>query len=358
MAKNILIIDDEEEILFLLSLALEKENYSVKKALNFKEALSILEGEGFDIILMDYYLPEINGVEISKIIYEKGIKTPVILFTAAELENLKEALPPNIVDVLKKPFNIDDVIEHLNKTLKMKEYLQEISSGNKKEDKGGGEFDEIVSLERLGQLKKVIAQLNHTIKNALQTISTNVELIEKGYVNGEELVHCINSIKRKIAFIKEELDLLKHVEELTVTAHFSLKNCIRDVLRELKAEIKKKDIYIKTDFMKRLPLYYGQKAIVYRMLKNLFFFLINCSAPSGRLEIGLYLHQQLYFIEINQSGMSPYCESVLELFNSDFSEKVGELAKVVLLLKEIGGKINFSITEDASLNVKLSFPAH
>lgn len=361
MKKSILLVEDDAEILTLISLAVGRAGYIVEKASYYKEALAILEkNPSIDVILMDYYLPEVDGLSLSKTIYDRGLKIPIILFTAAELEQLRDKLPENIVDSIKKPFNIDDIIEKLDKTIKMKEYffnIQKKQSLEKKEEIHRNLTD-LVYTEKAESLKTLISQLSHHIKNALQTISTNIELLERGYIEEDDRARCFQSIKRKIEDIRNDLDVLKHPEELNTLSHFSLKNCIKDILRELKTEIKKKEIYVKTDFMKKLPLYYGKKRVFYVMFKDLLIFLINCIPDFGKLEISLSNHQQEYFLEIFQSGINQECDSSLKFFDMNFGEKGIGLARVVLNLKELRGKINLSILDSGVINIKISFPMH
>ncbi|GAB4438276.1 MAG: hypothetical protein OHK0040_09730 [bacterium] len=361
MEKRVLLVEDDTEILTLLSLALGRVGYIVEKATDYREALEVLGKETKpDVILMDYYLPEVDGISLARTISDKNFNIPVILFTAAELEQIKHNMPPNIIDTIKKPFNIDDIIEKLDKTIKMKNYF---FKAQKSEPSGKQEYEkdnltDLIFTEKAESLKNLLSQLSHHIKNALQTISTNIELLEKGYIEDKDRVRCFNSIKKKIEDIRNDLDVLKHPQEFNTLSRFSLKNCIRDVLHELRSEIKKKDVYIKTDFMKKLPLYNGKKGCFYVMFKDLINFLIDCIPEHGRLEISLSSHQQEYFLEIYQSGIAQECDNTLKFFDMKFGEKGVGLTRTVLNLKELKGKIDLSISDDGVLNIKITFPMH
>lgn len=361
MEKRVLLVEDDTEILTLLSLALGRGGYIVEKATDYREALEVLEKETKpDVILMDYYLPEVDGISLARTISNKNFNIPVILFTAAELEQVKHNLPPNIVDTIKKPFNIEEIIEKLDKTIKMKNYFFKVRNSESygKQEYARNNLTDLIFTEKAESLKNLLSQLSHHIKNALQTISTNIELLEKGYVEEKDRARCFSSIKRKIEEIRDDLDVLKHPQEFNTLCRFSLKNCIRDVLHELKSEIKKKDVYIKTDFMKKLPLYYGKKGCFYVMFKDLMIFLIDCIPEHGRLEISLSSHQQEYFLEIYQSVLEQECYNSLKFFDIKFGEKGVGLTRTVLNLKELKGKIDLSISDERVLNIKLTFPMH
>jgi len=80
MAK-ILIIDDEKEIIELLTLYLEKDNFSVSGALDGESGLKLLEENDFDCVLLDIMIPNINGFNVLKAI-RKTSSIPVIIISA------------------------------------------------------------------------------------------------------------------------------------------------------------------------------------------------------------------------------------------------------------------------------------
>lgn len=360
--KNILIIEDDLDILSLLSLALERNGFLVSKATSYLHALKEIENKKiFDVILMDYYLPEVDGISLSQMIDRKGVRVPVILFTAADVDNINTSLYPNIVDIIKKPFNVDEIIKKLENTIKMKQYFldkkNDVSVINENAITTES-LSDLVYTEKAESLRMLLSKLSHEIKNALQTISTNVELLEKGYIEKHESARCFNAIKKKIDDIKNDIDILKHPQEFYEEKQCSLKNCLRNTINQLKNEIKKKDVYIKTDYQKSLPLYRGKRGIFNVMMKDLFTFLLDCIPYHGRLEISLTNHQQEYFLEIIQSGIISECKSSFKVFDMNYGASGIGLTRVVLNLKEINGKINVSLLESGGLNIKIIFPMH
>ncbi len=102
--RSVLFVDDEELLLDVTKTFLERfGNMKVQTASSSKEALQILMNTSFDALVIDYYLPEINGIELSKIIRTKGDTTPVIMFTGVGRENAAiEALNNGADFFLKK----------------------------------------------------------------------------------------------------------------------------------------------------------------------------------------------------------------------------------------------------------------
>ncbi len=81
---SVLLVDDEPALLEVLKPFVERSaEISVHSAQSAAEALNILTEKSFDAIVVDYYMPEINGIEFLKILRSKGDTTPVIIFTGA-----------------------------------------------------------------------------------------------------------------------------------------------------------------------------------------------------------------------------------------------------------------------------------
>jgi DNA-binding response OmpR family regulator/regulator of sirC expression with transglutaminase-like and TPR domain len=84
---SVLVIDDQKPMLEVIRLFLERfGNMNVKTALNAKEALTLLMSSSFDAMVVDYDLPEINGIDFLKMLRARGDTTPVIIFTGVGRE--------------------------------------------------------------------------------------------------------------------------------------------------------------------------------------------------------------------------------------------------------------------------------
>ncbi len=84
---SVLVIDDQKPMLEVIRLFLERfGNMNVKTALSAKEALELLTSSSFDAMVVDYDLPEINGIDFLKMLRARGDTTPVIIFTGVGRE--------------------------------------------------------------------------------------------------------------------------------------------------------------------------------------------------------------------------------------------------------------------------------
>jgi putative two-component system response regulator len=113
----ILVVDDElgprESLRMIL-----RDDYRVETAGNGKEAISLINNNDFDLIILDIRMPEINGIDLLKVIREKTPATEVIMVTAyASVNTATEALRLGVVDYLNKPFEVAHVRDVVKKGL-------------------------------------------------------------------------------------------------------------------------------------------------------------------------------------------------------------------------------------------------
>ena len=108
--KTVLVAEDEESNYELVRIVLQKR-YNLLHAHNGIEAVTMNEEEHPDLILMDIRMPEMNGLDATRIIKEVNHDTPVIALSAYAFdENIREAKAAGCDDFLAKPFRVEDLI--------------------------------------------------------------------------------------------------------------------------------------------------------------------------------------------------------------------------------------------------------
>lgn len=106
MAKRILIVDDDELVLIALRELLRSENYEVQTFSRGSEALKIIDGEDFDLLILDIIMPEMDGFELCKLIRKKDNyrEKPIVFLTAKNQEaDKKRGLEVGATLFLSKP---------------------------------------------------------------------------------------------------------------------------------------------------------------------------------------------------------------------------------------------------------------
>jgi DNA-binding response OmpR family regulator len=111
---KILIVEDEAGIVQFLKQGLEEEGYQVSAALDGQSGLELYKKSNFDLILLDWMLPKMNGLELCKSIRLKDIETPIIFLSAKDtIQETIEGLKSGANDYIKKPFSFDELLERI-----------------------------------------------------------------------------------------------------------------------------------------------------------------------------------------------------------------------------------------------------
>ena len=115
---KILVVDDEDALRTVLSGELVSEGYEVRTASDGDEAMSGLQKETFDLVLLDIKMPRVNGFEVLKFIKEKHPKTKVVMLTGfADLKNAIESKKLGAEDFVSKPYDLVDLLTTIERVL-------------------------------------------------------------------------------------------------------------------------------------------------------------------------------------------------------------------------------------------------
>ena len=119
MKERILIVDDDKYISLLLFNFLEDEGYVCDTAENGLEALEkVSKGTKYDLVLLDFVMPKMNGMEFLAAVKEISPKLPVLMISGYRTrENTLEALKLGAIGFIKKPFSLTDVLKNLRLVL-------------------------------------------------------------------------------------------------------------------------------------------------------------------------------------------------------------------------------------------------
>ena len=111
MVKNILVVDDDEEIRELLEFDLAQSGYNIETAKDGFEALEKASTRHYDLVLLDVMMPKMNGFDVCKNIRKAKNPVPILLLTAKGTINDKtEGFDCGADDYLIKPFDIQEVL--------------------------------------------------------------------------------------------------------------------------------------------------------------------------------------------------------------------------------------------------------
>ena len=108
---RILIVEDEERLARLISRVLGEEGYAVETRDNGRQALVLALAEEFDLLIVDWMLPEVSGVQLVKRLRAAEVGTPAIMLTARDqIEDRVEGLDAGADDYQPKPFAFPELL--------------------------------------------------------------------------------------------------------------------------------------------------------------------------------------------------------------------------------------------------------
>jgi DNA-binding response OmpR family regulator len=112
---KILILEDNERLLNVMKMALEKESYKVDTFIDGDEALSVLDN-GYNCFILDINVPHIDGISLLELLRINHKDTPVIIISSNhDLEKVQKSYELGCDDYVKKPFYILELVQKVKK---------------------------------------------------------------------------------------------------------------------------------------------------------------------------------------------------------------------------------------------------
>lgn len=116
---HLLIVEDEQAVADQLKQLLEKERYSCEVAYNYRDALELIDEKRFDLILLDWNLPDGDGLTLLSLMREEGVDTPVLMLSAnTEIDDRVTVLDAGGDDYLCKPYSNIELLARIRALLR------------------------------------------------------------------------------------------------------------------------------------------------------------------------------------------------------------------------------------------------
>ena len=115
LGANVLLIDDEEQFLEVLGERLETRGLKVNTVTSGEDALTLIDDENYDAIILDLAMPGIDGIETLKLLKEKNPELEIIMLTGhATVQKGIEAMKLGAEDFLEKPVDLSVLLERIS----------------------------------------------------------------------------------------------------------------------------------------------------------------------------------------------------------------------------------------------------
>jgi len=119
MSVKVLIVDDEKDFLDIIAERISARGMDVSTASSAEDALNMVEEESFDVVIMDFMMPALDGFKALKLMKTKQPEVQIILLTGNVPDEKRiEARALGALDVIEKPPDLNDLIQKIKKAKK------------------------------------------------------------------------------------------------------------------------------------------------------------------------------------------------------------------------------------------------
>lgn len=210
---KILIVEDEKGISDFLKQGLEEESYEIIVASDGLSGLDLAITNKPDLILLDWMLPKMSGIEVCKEFRKTDSKTPIIFLTAKDtIQETIEGLKSGANDYIKKPFSFEELLERIKVHFRTIDEVKQLVLSNIKVDLS--KYQVFVDDKEVSLTQREFELLVYLIKNK-GNVCTRVQIIEDvwdihfEYDTGVIDVF-MNAIRKKLNLSKEN-DCIKTI---------------------------------------------------------------------------------------------------------------------------------------------------
>lgn len=191
--RRILVVEDEEDILELLTFSLRRQAHTVVGAASGEEAIALLGRQTFDLVLLDIMLPGKNGFEILDYLRtETASDTPVILLSAlSNTTTVTKGLAKGAVDYVTKPFSVNELLARIKLHLELKTVRDQLR-------------------EAVATKEKFFRIIAHDLRGPTAAVHGYAKLLDKGYDTFDEAKRkqCITTMEETLGHVFNLLENL------------------------------------------------------------------------------------------------------------------------------------------------------
>ncbi len=372
--EKILIVDDEKIIVELASLLLKKRGFEVFTAADGRECLTLVAQHKPAIVLLDYMMPVLNGLDTLREITLRYPETYVIMFTGKGSEDTAvEVMKAGAADYIQKPFAKNSLQERIasvlsrrhldlqNKALmKERELLQrEIKEWNSELEQRVKQKSleleraqkEIVQAEKLATLGHVIAGMAHDIRNPLNSINLYAELLKSDDTLTAEQSDFIDKISDEVERIENILRTMldSRGTRQPLREPISLSELLRKVLQDYQPRICSQNISLLAEIDDQCPSFIGNLHEFEQVFVNLISNALFEMPDGGVLKVALTAADNGLRLVVQDSGKGIPQGLETQIFEPFFTTKDKGtgfgLSVVRRVVKAYGGSVVAHNTE-------------
>jgi len=341
-SEKILVCDDDERNLLLCVEMLERENYQVKAVRNGQAAIDLARKEHFDLLLVDFRMPGLNGLETFQAVREFDPETVGVIITGYGTFSIAtDAIKSGFQRFITKPFTYEELVFAISETLKK----------NKLEK-------EVIAYRQAARLKDdFLALISHELRTPAALLMSSARLISNvraGEAGNKEraILSVLQKESNRLGRIISNLILMCELKFQSDEHHqewIKLDDIIAKTIDFLKEDIREKGIIINKQVSKDLPDLFGVKSQIRQMVVNLLDNAVKFSGKGEKVTVRATKKGSHIQFEVEDTGSGIPEDKIAKIFNPfeqvevPATRKVGGAGLGLAISKEIvtahGGKI-------------------
>ncbi len=363
---QILVVDDSASARDLVRVYLSGTDIKAAFAESGTQALTKAKSNPFDLILMDVHLPDMNGIDVCKILKSdtRTKNIPVVFVTvASDKKSLIAGFKAGAADYIPKPFNKEELLTRINNQLNMKRYMEEMIVARKKAE------------ESEKSKMTFLSNMSHEIRTPMNSIIGFAELLQDETLtlqerkefstiiinSGEQLLNIIDDI---LEVSKEEAGELRLIEQ-----KFSLRKFMTELEKIYTNRVKTKPVKVILDIQDDAPdVIVADKVRLKQIMDNL---LSNAAkfTNKGEIKMGYRLlpkHMPVIEFYVKDTGIGIPKDrqdavferflQVEENFTQNFKGTGLGLSIVKRLVTFMGGQIHFESEQGKGSTFTFAIP--
>ncbi len=369
MREKLLIIDDEQMILELTSMVLSSKGFDVSVVDNAPDSYELIEREQPALVLLDYMMPKVNGLDALKEIQSRFPETYVIMFTGKGSEEVAvELMKAGAADYILKPFSNAKLVERIENVLHIRaielrnrklveeqeRLCDEIERWNQEleervKDKTAElerAHQEILLTEKLVSLGHLSAGMAHEIRNPLNSISLFAQVIRTGLDGDQEMQSyadkIVNEVERIDAILVKLLSTSKRSPFKLRTIHVDA--VIEESLQPFLEQMRVQGVVLQKKLSSQTPSILADADELGQIFSNLFSNALFEMKQGGTLSISMEHNDKDILVRVIDTGGGIPEEHLNKIFDPFFTTKDSGtgfgLSVVLRIVKTYAGRIN------------------